>query len=78
MVWLGLVGVCIIGMELVERIVIERECVLYILMVDLVCWVGVSIDQMEVLATVGAFDGFGVFCCDMLWVVGVVVIVRPG
>jgi error-prone DNA polymerase len=76
---LGLSGVRGIGDELAERIVASREAAgRFISMADLSHRVGLSSDQVEALATAGAFDGFGVTRRDALWTAGAAAAVRPG
>jgi error-prone DNA polymerase len=76
---LGLSGVRTIGDELAERIVADREAAgKYVSMTDLAHRIGLSTDQLEALATAGAFDGFGVARRDALWVAGAAAAVRPG
>jgi error-prone DNA polymerase len=76
---LGLSEVRTIGDELAERIVAVREVEgPYASMTDLAHRVGLSTDQLEALATAGAFDGFGVSRRDALWVAGAAAAVKPG
>ncbi|MDT4970033.1 MAG: error-prone polymerase, partial [Pseudonocardiales bacterium] len=55
---LGLGSVRTIGTELAERIVAERGLAAFTSMADLARRVGLSADQVEALATAGAFDCF--------------------
>jgi error-prone DNA polymerase len=55
---LGLSSVRTIGTELAERIVAERGLAAFTSMADLARRVGLSADQVEALATAGAFDCF--------------------
>ncbi|HVV75920.1 MAG TPA: error-prone DNA polymerase [Mycobacteriales bacterium] len=76
---LGLSEVRTIGDELAERIVELRDKEgPYTSLTDLAHRVGLSTDQMEALATAGAFDGFGVTRRDALWVAGAAAAVKPG
>jgi error-prone DNA polymerase len=76
---LGLSSVRSIGDELAEQIVALREADgPFTSMTDLAHRVGLSTDQMEALATAGAFDTFGVTRRDALWVAGAAAAVRPG
>jgi error-prone DNA polymerase len=76
---LGLSEVRTIGDELAKQIVAVREADgPYASMTDLAHRVGLSTDQLEALATAGAFDCFGVERRDALWVAGAVAAVRPG
>jgi error-prone DNA polymerase len=76
---LGLSEVRAIGDDLAERIVAIRDKEgRYESMTDLAHRVGLSTDQLEALATAGAFDGFGVTRRDALWVAGAAAAVRPG
>ena len=76
---LGLAGVRTIGTELAERIVSERDAAgPYASMADLARRVGLSVDQMEALATAGAFDNFGRERRDALWSAGAAATARPG
>ncbi|HVW80284.1 MAG TPA: error-prone DNA polymerase [Mycobacteriales bacterium] len=76
---LGLAGVRTIGDELAKQIVADREANgRYESMTDLAHRIGLSTDQLEALATAGAFDCFGVARRDALWVAGAAAAVRPG
>ncbi len=76
---LGLSSVRTIGTELAEAIVAERDAHgPYTSMADLARRVGLSADQVEALATSGAFDGFGASRRDALWGAGAAATARPG
>ncbi|PZS18456.1 MAG: error-prone DNA polymerase [Pseudonocardiales bacterium] len=75
---LGLASVRTIGTELAERIVAERATAPFTSMADLARRVGLSADQVEALATAGAFDCFGVARRDALWAAGAAATARPG
>jgi error-prone DNA polymerase len=76
---LGLAGVRTIGTELAERIVATREADgPYTSMADLARRIGLSADQVEALATAGAFDCFDVGRRDALWAAGAAATARPG
>jgi error-prone DNA polymerase len=76
---LGLAGVRTIGTELAERIVAAREADgPYTSMADLARRIGLSADQVEALATAGAFDCFDVGRRDALWAAGAAATARPG
>ncbi|HWC36686.1 MAG TPA: error-prone DNA polymerase [Mycobacteriales bacterium] len=76
---LGLSEVRTIGDDLAERIVATRDADgPYTSMTDLAHRVGLSTDQLEALATSGAFDGFGVSRRDALWAAGAAAAVKPG
>ncbi|MDP9091530.1 MAG: error-prone DNA polymerase [Actinomycetota bacterium] len=76
---LGLGGVRTIGTELAERIVTSREVEgPYTSMADLARRIGLSVDQMEALATAGAFDFFDISRRDALWAAGAAATARPG
>jgi len=76
---LGLSSVRTIGDDLAERIVAERDAAgPFTSMADLAHRIGLSSDQVEALATAGAFDGFGVARRDALWTAGAAAAVRPG
>ncbi|HVX69692.1 MAG TPA: error-prone DNA polymerase [Mycobacteriales bacterium] len=76
---LGLSEVRTIGEELAEQIVRLRDQERpYSSLTDLAHRVGLSTDQMEALATSGAFDCFGVSRRDALWVAGAAAAVKPG
>ncbi|HJQ42821.1 MAG TPA: error-prone DNA polymerase, partial [Jatrophihabitantaceae bacterium] len=76
---LGLADVRTIGVELAERIVAERDSAgRYASMADLARRVGLSADQVEALATAGAFDCFDLDRRDALWGAGAAATARPG
>jgi error-prone DNA polymerase len=76
---LGISSVKTIGTELAEAIVAERDADgPYSSMADLARRVGLSADQLEALATSGAFDGFGVGRRAALWGAGAAATARPG
>jgi error-prone DNA polymerase len=76
---LGLSSVRTIGDDLAERIVADRDrSGPYPSMADLAHRIGLSSDQVEALATAGAFDGFGVARREALWTAGAAAAVRPG
>ena len=76
---LGLSSVRTIGDDLAAQIVTSRDTGgPFISMADLSHRVGLSTDQVEALATAGAFDGFGVARRDALWAAGAAAGVRPG
>jgi error-prone DNA polymerase len=76
---LGLSSVRTIGDDLAKQIVASREASgSFTSMADLSHRVGLSTDQVEALATAGAFDGFGVARRDALWAAGAAAAVRPG
>jgi error-prone DNA polymerase len=75
---LGLSSVRGIGDDLAERIVAERAVAPYASMADLSRRVGLSADQMEALATAGAFAGFGTSRREALWAAGAAATARPG
>ncbi|MDT4945299.1 MAG: error-prone polymerase [Pseudonocardiales bacterium] len=76
---LGLAGVRTIGTELAERIVATRDADgPYTSMADLARRIGLSADQVEALATAGAFDCFDVGRRDALWAAGAAATARPG
>ena len=76
---LGLSSVRTIGAELAEVIVAVREADgPFTSMADLARRVGLSADQVEALATSGAFDCFGVSRRDALWGAGAAATARPG
>jgi len=75
----GLAGVRTIGNDLAEAIVAEREKNgAFTSMADLSRRVGLSADQVEALATAGAFDSFGGTRRDALWGAGAAATARPG
>jgi error-prone DNA polymerase len=67
-----------IGTDLAERIVAERASAPFSSMADLARRVGLSADQVEALATAGAFDSFEVGRRDALWGAGAAATARPG
>jgi error-prone DNA polymerase len=76
---LGLSSVRTIGSDLAEAIVAERETGgPYTTMADLARRVGLSADQVEALATSGAFDCFSGSRRDALWGAGAAATARPG
>jgi error-prone DNA polymerase len=76
---LGLAGVRGIGDDLAEQIAAVRESGgPFASMADLSHRVGLSSDQVEALATAGAFDGFGIARREALWAAGAAAAVRPG
>jgi error-prone DNA polymerase len=76
---LGLASVRTVGDELAGQIVADREARgPYLSMADLAHRIGLSTDQVEALATGGAFDGFGVPRRHALWAAGAAAAVRPG
>jgi error-prone DNA polymerase len=76
---LGLGSVRTIGRDLAEAIAQEREAAgPFTSMADLARRVGLSADQLEALATAGAFDGFGADRRDALWGAGAAATARPG
>jgi error-prone DNA polymerase len=76
---LGLSSVRTISDDLAETIVAGREASgPYTSMADLARRVGLSADQIEALATAGAFDCFGVSRRDALWGAGAAATARPG
>jgi error-prone DNA polymerase len=76
---LGLSSVRTIGDDLAEQIVASRDADgPFTSMTDLSHRVGLSTDQVEALATAGAFDGFGVARREALWAAGAAAAVRPG
>ncbi len=76
---LGLEGVRTIGEDLAKAIVAEREANgAYTSMADLSRRIGLSADQVEALATAGAFDSFGATRRDALWGAGAAATARPG
>ncbi|MDT4891633.1 MAG: error-prone polymerase [Pseudonocardiales bacterium] len=76
---LGLADVRTIGVELAERIVASREAKgEYTSMADLARRIGLSADQVEALATAGAFDCFDLGRRDALWGAGAAATARPG
>jgi error-prone DNA polymerase len=76
---LGLAAVRTIGDELAEAIVASRGADgPFTSMADLARRIGLSADQVEALATSGAFDCFGVTRRDALWGAGAAATARPG
>jgi error-prone DNA polymerase len=76
---LGLSSVRKIGDGLAEQIVADRQAAgPFTSMTDLSHRVGLSTDQVEALATAGAFGSFGVDRRDALWAAGAAAAVRPG
>jgi error-prone DNA polymerase len=76
---LGLSSVRTIGDDLAAAIVSSREADgPFTSMADLARRVGLSADQVEALATSGAFDCFGVSRRDALWGAGAAATARPG
>jgi error-prone DNA polymerase len=76
---LGLASVRTISDDLAQRIVAERnERGAFTSMADLSRRVGLSADQVEALATAGAFDSFGATRRDALWGAGAAAAARPG
>jgi error-prone DNA polymerase len=76
---LGLGSIRTIGTELAERIVAIRDGDgPYTSMTDLARRVGLSVDQVEALATAGAFDCFDIDRRDALWAAGAAASARPG
>jgi error-prone DNA polymerase len=76
---LGLASVRTIGDDLADAIVAARDADgPFTSMADLARRVGLSADQVEALATSGAFDSFGVGRRDALWGAGAAATARPG
>ncbi|MBF0671273.1 MAG: error-prone DNA polymerase [Salinibacterium sp.] len=76
---LGLAGVTSIGSSLAERIVAEREeGGPYRDLADLSRRVGLSTEQLEALASAGAFDSLGMSRREALWDAGAAAQERPG
>jgi len=75
---MGLSSVRSISLELAERIEQTRSSGAYTSMTDLAHRVGLSADQVEALATSGAFDGFGLSRRESLWGASVAATSRPG
>jgi len=75
---LGLASVRSIGTDLAERIVAARSVLPFESMADLSRRVGLSADQVEALATAGAFDCFGTSRREALWAAGAAATARPG
>ncbi|MGN6743188.1 MAG: error-prone DNA polymerase, partial [Amnibacterium sp.] len=75
---LGLTGVTGIGQALAERIVRERTASgPYIGIRDLARRVGLTVPQLEALATAGAFECFGMSTREALWAAGPAAEERP-
>nr|WP_308301425.1 error-prone DNA polymerase [Frankia sp. AiPa1] len=75
---LGLAGVRRVGEDLARRIVeLRRADGPYTDMADLVRRTGVTVDQVEALATAGAFACFGLARREALWAAGAVAQARP-
>ncbi len=75
---LGLAGVRRVGEDLARRIVDARTAgAPFTDMADLVRRVGLSVDQVEALATAGAFGCFGLARREALWAAGAVAQARP-
>ncbi|HTZ43041.1 MAG TPA: error-prone DNA polymerase [Jatrophihabitans sp.] len=76
---LGLASVKTIGTELAERIVADRDAHGdYPSMVELSRRVGLTAEQLEALATAGAFDSLGSSRRQALWSAGAAADYRPG
>jgi error-prone DNA polymerase len=75
---LGLASVRTIGTELAERIVAVRATARFTSMADLARRVGLSADQVEALATAGAFGCFDLARRDALWAAGPAATARAG
>ncbi|MDX6413704.1 MAG: error-prone polymerase, partial [Gaiellaceae bacterium] len=76
---LGLSSVRTIGDDLAEEIVAARSSGgPFTSMADLARRVGMSADQVEALATSGAFDCFGLPRREALWAAGAAATARPG
>jgi error-prone DNA polymerase len=76
---LGLASVRTIGGDLADAIVASRDADgPFTSMSDLARRVGLSADQVEALATSGAFDCLGVTRRDALWGAGAAATARPG
>jgi error-prone DNA polymerase len=76
---LGLGSVRTIGTELAKSIVAERDAGgAFSSMADLSRRIGLSADQVEALATSGAFDCFGADRRNALWAAGAAAAARPG
>jgi error-prone DNA polymerase len=76
---LGLGSVRTIGTELAKSIVAERDAGgAFTSMADLSRRIGLSADQVEALATSGAFDCFGADRRNALWAAGAAATARPG
>jgi error-prone DNA polymerase len=76
---LGLSSVRRLGDDCAERIVAERDARgRFTSMADLAHRVGLSTNQVEALATAGAFEGLGATRREALWAAGAAAAVRPG
>jgi error-prone DNA polymerase len=76
---LGLAGIRTIGDDLAERIVADRDAHgRYTSMTDLARRVGMTTEQVEALATAGAFDCLGTSRREALWAAGAAASARPG
>ncbi|MDQ1731585.1 MAG: error-prone polymerase [Pseudonocardiales bacterium] len=76
---LGVSSVRGIGDELAERIVAERQAAgRYTSMADLSRRIGMNAEQLEALATAGAFECFGTQRREALWAAGAAADYRPG
>lgn len=76
---LGLSSVRNISTELASRIVAERAVAgPYQSMTDLARRIGLNSDQLEALATAGAFTSFGTSRRESLWTAGAAALSRPG
>jgi error-prone DNA polymerase len=76
---LGLSSVRTIGTDLADAIVASRDADgPFTSMADLARRVGLTADQVEALATAGAFDCFGGGRRDALWGAGAAATARPG
>jgi len=76
---LGLSSVRTISSDVAEQIVAERLAAgRYVSMTDLSRRIGMSADQLEALATAGAFDCFGTKRREALWAAGAAADYRPG
>ena len=75
---LGLASVRTIGDDLAERIAAERDAAgPFTSMADLTYRIGLSVEQVEALATAGAFGCFDLSRRDALWAAGRVATRRP-
>lgn len=76
---LGLAGVRGIGRDIAGRIVAERDANgAYASQADLVRRTGLEADQLEALASAGAFDCLGLSRRGALWQAGAAALDRPG
>ncbi len=76
---LGLTGVRSISTDLAARIVADRDVNgPYSGMAELARRIGMNADQLEALATAGAFTGFGTSRREALWTAGAAARSRPG